>query len=302
MNNISQWIDSFIFYLQVEKNASQHTVKHYRADIERFVAFAQAQGAGEVLFAQVTPLLIRSYLGHLSANAYSRSTISRRISALRSFFRFQCNQGLLPDNPCKALHTPKKKQLLPVFLDFFEIEDLLQLPKPDMLGRRDRAILELLYATGVRVSELTGLTVANIDFFNRCLLVYGKGRKERIVPMGRKAVEALQSYLSRSRPRLYEKYDGNPHYQVFLNSKGGPLTDRSIRRTLDKYVAMLAIHKAVSPHTIRHTFATHMLDRGADLRSVQEMLGHVNLSTTQIYTHVTKERLKSVYKDTHPRA
>lgn len=302
MDTIAQTIQNFILHLQVEKNASQHTVTYYRADLERFVAFAQEQGAGEALFTQVTPLLLRSYLGSLTANGYSRATINRRISSLRSFFRFQCNHGLIAENPCKFLHTPKMKKLLPVFLDVPEINDLLKLPSQDLLGRRDLAVLELLYATGIRVSELAGLTIANVDFFNRCVLVYGKGRKERIVPVGTKAIIALEEYLKKSRPRLYQKYQGNAHYRVFLNHRGGPLSDRSVRRIVDKYVNQLALHKSVSPHTIRHTFATHLLDRGADLRSVQEMLGHVNLSTTQIYTHISKERLKATYKDTHPRA
>ena len=300
--HIPQMIDNFILYLQVEKNASPHTVSQYRSDIEMFVAFVREQGAGETLFDGVTTLLLRNYLAFLSQRGYERSTISRRISSLRSFFRFQCNQGVLTENPCKTLHTPKKKKLLPVFLDTVEITDLMNLPSGDVLGQRDAAVLELLYATGIRVSELAGLTVANIDFFHRCLLVYGKGRKERIVPMGRKAVEALESYLARSRPRLYNRHSGTPHYQVFLNHRGGPLTDRSVRRIVDKYVDMLAINKHVSPHTLRHTFATHLLDNGADLRSVQELLGHVSLSTTQIYTHVTKEKLKGIYKNTHPRA
>jgi integrase/recombinase XerC len=189
-----------------------------------------------------------------------------------------------------------------MFLDLTEVNNLLAAPKNDVLGLRDRAILELLYASGLRVSELVGLTIANIDFHDRCILVYGKGAKERIVPTGRKAIDALEKYLVSSRPRLYSQYQGEPHYGLFVNSKGGPLTDRSIRRIIDKYVKALAIEKKVTPHTLRHTFATHLLEHGADLRSVQEMLGHVSLSTTQLYTHVTQERMKLVYHQTHPRA
>lgn len=302
MEHVAQQIDNFIYYLQVEKNASQHTVNNYRADLEIFVSFAEEQGAGEVLFTQVTPLLVRSYMARLKDCSYSRATITRRIAALRSFFRFLCNQNIIQQNPCKAVHTPKLAKRLPVFLDETEIADILDLPARDELGLRDLALLEVLYATGIRVSELTGLTIASIDFSNNCALVYGKGRKERIVPMGRKASEALECYLRLSRPKLYSKYEGSPHCRLFVNSRGGPLTDRSVRRVLDKYVNMLASTKNISPHTIRHTFATHLLNNGADLRSVQEMLGHANLSTTQIYTHISRERMKSIYKNAHPRA
>ncbi len=301
MDTSIKYLEDFILYLRIEKNASPHTVNNYRADIERFFVFAREQCVGEVLFANVTPLLIRAYLAHLKEEDYARRTIARRIAALRSFFRFLCRESVLLANPFKAIHTPKLEKRLPVFLDPNEITDILNLPGNDTLGRRDAALLELLYATGVRVSELAGLTIRDVDLASGYALVYGKGSKERVVPVGRKALDAIKDYLATSRPRLYA--DSTPgHNTLFVNKSGGPLTDRSIRRILAKYVDQLAITKHVSPHTIRHSFATHLLNNGADLRSVQELLGHVNLSTTQLYTHVTKERMKAVYKLAHPRA
>lgn len=297
-----QQIEQFFRYLRLEKNASPHTVKSYREDIEQFWEFALQHEGGEVHFAAITPLLIRTYLAQLKADDYARTTIARRIAALRSFYRFLCREGLVDINPFKLVHTPKIEKKLPVFLDEGEITDLLELPADDALGRRDAAIMELLYASGVRVAELTGLKTGDVDLVSRFIIVCGKGAKERIVPIGRTAATALEHYLADARPQLYSKWRKEQHQYLFVNSKGGPLTDRSVRRIVDKYVAILAVAKKVSPHTIRHTFATHMLNNGADLRSVQEMLGHVNLSTTQLYTHVTKERLKAVYRETHPRA
>ncbi|MBP2653130.1 MAG: xerC 2 [Firmicutes bacterium] len=295
-------LEDFIRYLRVEKNASQHTINSYRADIERFFEFAKEKGVTEADFAQISPILIRAYLAILKEEDYARRTIARRVAALRSFFRFMCREEIVGENPFSSVHTPKLDKRLPVFLDLEEVDALLALPDKSALGRRDAAILELLYATGIRVSELAGLTVQDVDLTTGYVLVYGKGAKERVVPVGRKAVGAIAGYLDSSRPRLRAMGVTPPHDILFVNKNGGPLTDRSVRRIVEKYVNALAITKNVSPHTIRHTFATHLLNNGADLRSVQELLGHVNLSTTQLYTHVTKERIKSVYKDAHPRA
>lgn len=294
-------LEQFILYLRVEKNASRHTVDNYRADIGRFFEFACNRGINAANFADITPILIRAYLAEMKQGDYARRTIARRIAALRSFFRFLCRESIIDDNPFKLIHTPKLEKRLPVFLDPAEICQLVELPRQDVLGLRDCAILELLYATGVRVSELVGLTLNDLDFDTGYVLVYGKGSKERVVPVGKKAVAAVKTYLTVSRPLLYAKYRLSHNY-LFVNKKGGPLTDRSIRRIIDKYVDSMAMAKNVSPHTIRHSFATHLLNNGADLRSVQELLGHVNLSTTQLYTHVTKERIKSVYQQAHPRA
>lgn len=299
---MNQYVRQFIQYLEIEKNASQHTVANYCADIKLFFSFAQLHGVGEAVFADITAPLIRSYLAALKEQGCARTTIARRIAVLRSFYRFLCREGIVSGNPFAAVHTPKLAKRLPVFLDIAEITELLALPPTDPLGRRDRAILELLYASGLRVSELVGLSVQDVIADSRYVLVYGKGAKERIVPVGSVALTAIDAYLQKARPVLYAKHTGPAHQMLFLNNKGGVLTDRSVRRIVDKYVEKLALDKHVSPHTLRHTFATHLLNRGADLRSVQEMLGHVNLSTTQLYTHVTKERLKTVYRHAHPRA
>ena len=301
MDSITNYLEQFMMYLRVEKNASQHTLNNYRADIGRFFKFAVSHVADEVKLADITHITIRAYLAQMKQEDYARRTIARRVAALRSFFRFLCRESVLGENPFKAVHTPKLERKLPVFLDPGEIDGLLDLPANNVLGKRDKAVLELLYATGVRVSELAGLSVKDVDFDSSYVLVYGKGSKERVVPVGRKAITALKDYLAGSRPKIYAKQSGGHNY-LFVNSRGGPLTDRSVRRIVEKYVDLMSIAKNVSPHTIRHTFATHLLNNGADLRSVQELLGHVNLSTTQLYTHVTKERIKSVYQQAHPRA
>jgi tyrosine recombinase XerC len=307
-SDVERLIDKFILYLKLEKNASYHTVHNYQRDILQFVEFVCGQEAGESLFLDITPLMIRSYLAFLKSEQYAKATIMRRIAALRSFFKFLCRENILQNNPCKTVRTPKLDKRLPVFLDINEIQELIALPENNPLGIRDKAVLEMLYATGIRVSELAGITLQDIDFSGRAIIVSGKGAKQRIVLMGRNAVNVLESYLSDSRPILcsnpgeYGHQTNKIHNHVFVNNRGGPLSDRSVRRIVDKYVEAMAIKKNVSPHTIRHTFATHLLDNGADLRTVQELLGHVNLSTTQLYTHVTTERLKTSYKQFHPRA
>lgn len=298
---LKETIEQFILYLKVEKNASPHTIESYRSDIRHFLEFAEAKCAGEVLFTNVTPIFIRSYLADLKEHAYARRTIARRIAALRSLFRHLLRESIIASNPFQNVQTPKLDKRLPQFLDTVEMERLLSLPDQSDLGRRDAAILELLYAAGLRVSELVGIQLQDVDLTSRYILVTGKGSKERIVPIGTVAAKVLGEYFFKNRPVLYKRQTIQHNY-VFLNSKGGPLSDRSVRRILDKYISLMALEKKVSPHTIRHSFATHLLNNGADLRSVQELLGHVNLSTTQIYTHVTKERLKSVYKNAHPRA
>ena len=245
--------------------------------------------------------LARRYLASLVNQNYSRRSIARHIAALRSFGRYLSREQLLEVNPFVGIRTPKLERRLPQFLDVPEIDHLMELPTNTILGRRDLAILELLYGAGIRVSELTGLTLSQIDLTERYVLVFGKGSKERIVPIGQKAVQAIAVYLQNSRPLLGIK-QANKTDNLFLNHSGTPLSDRSIRRILEKYVEMLAVKKSVTPHTLRHSFATHLLDNGADLRSVQELLGHVSLKTTQVYTHVSSERLLSVYRNSHPRA
>lgn len=292
----------FLRFLQVEKNVSPHTIAAYKSDAEQFLAFLRRlYGREEPDLRRVTPSVIRVYLAELQQHGQSRATIARRMASLRSFWRYLCREDVLAANPFKLVHSPKLARRLPIFLEVPEVTALLALPDGSVLGLRDRAILELIYAAGLRVSEAVGLNIGDIDLEQRTVLVFGKGAKERIVPIGRAAVEAMRRYLAQARPQLAGK-SLVANRRLFLNRYGGPLTDRSVRRMVEKYVHRLAVHKHVSPHTLRHSFATHLLNNGADLRSVQELLGHANLSTTQLYTHITKKRLAAVYRDAHPRA
>ena len=296
-----QYPERFLSYLTVEKACSELTVTNYRKDLTSFAAFWRERAKGAVLWERVSPLDIRAYLALLNEKGYARRTIARRISALRSFYKFLVRENILDTSPLAKVRSPKLEKKLPGFLDEVEIDELLALPDSKPLGRRDQAVLELLYATGCRVSELVGLTLERLDLSNRFVILLGKGNKERLVPLGNTCCAALAAYYP-FRLELMQKYRAEQHDQVFVNSRGGPLTDRSVRRILDKYISQLALRKQVSPHTIRHTFATHLLSHGADLRAVQELLGHANLSTTQIYTHVTTERIAAVYKQNHPKA
>ncbi len=296
-----QIIKDFIDFLHLEKNASLHTGKNYCNDLKDFFLFVFVDNVKEVDFSKLTSLYIRSYLAFLNEEKYSKRTIARKISALRSFCNYLVREGSLKDNPFSKVKTPKLDKKLPTFLQEIEIQEMFCLPKDDELGQRDAAVLELLYATGCRVGELVRIKIPDIDFSNRYVLLFGKGSKERIVPIGNKAVSVVKKYITNSRATLLQK-SSMFHDSLFVNSRGGKLTDRSVRRIIEKYIDILAISKKISPHTIRHTFATHLLNNGADLRSVQEMLGHANLSTTQIYTHVTTDKMTSVYKNTHPRA
>ncbi len=251
---------------------------------------------------EVTYLHLREYLTYLMRQEYSRKTIARKLSGLRSFYRFLLREKVVEKNPVKEISTPKMPKLLPKYLYQEEMSVLLK--QPDVttpLGIRDRAILEMLYASGTRVSELVGLTVESLDLDIGVALVFGKGSKERYVPIGKEAISSLQHYLQEARPKLIMK-SNKEHPTLFLNARGGPLTDRSVRRVIDKYLSSASVSLKASPHTFRHSFATHLLDGGADLRAVQELLGHRNISTTQIYTHVSKERLRETYNQSHPRA
>lgn len=300
VNKENTLLEKFLNYLGVEKNCSPLTISNYRRDVYFFYDFLHQRYNGDVKWQSIGVLDIRAYLAMLNTEKYARRTIARRISSLRSFFKYMVRENIVEYNPFAKIKTPKLDKRLPVFLEEFEVNELLELPPKTLLGLRDQAVLEMLYATGCRVSELVGLTLERIDTGNRYALLLGKGNKERIVPLGHTCCRALEAYYD-ARAELMAKYNASHDY-VFVNSRGGVLTDRSVRRILDKYISQLALHKNVSPHTIRHTFATHLLDHGADLRAVQELLGHANLSTTQIYTHVTTERIASVYEKNHPRA
>lgn len=290
---MERYIEKFINYLKVEKNASRHTVTNYSIDLESFAAFL-----GEKDISSVDHLTLRRYLAEMRAKNYSKRTIARKLASLRTFFKFLYREGHIKTNPASAILTPKLDKKLPVFLDVDRVAKLVQSPSADdAAGLRDRAILETLYSTGIRVSELVGLDEDDIDFISGVLKVLGKGSKERMVPIGEPAIAAIRKYTEKRDARRVKDKKA-----IFLNKSGRRLTDRSVRRIVDKYIRSCSIVEHISPHSLRHSFATHLLDRGADLRSVQELLGHMNLSTTQIYTHVTMERLKTVYDKAHPRA
>lgn len=289
-------VERFLRFLEVERNYSPRTCVAYRYDLTGFAAFLDAHGGATAeRLARVDPLLLRRYLAELHQSS-QRSTIARKLSVLRSFFRFLVREGVLPFNPAEGMATPKLDRYLPKTLSVDEASALMEHGRPpDLLGLRDRAIVELLYSSGLRISELTGLDVGDLDLAAQLVRVLGKGRKERIVPVGRKAVAALTAYLTaRGAPA-----DDEP---LFLNARKGRLTPRSIQRHLKTRLLTAGILKDISPHALRHTFATHLLDGGADLRAIQELLGHASLSTTQRYTQVSVDQLMAVYDKAHPRS
>jgi integrase/recombinase XerC len=289
---MQRYIDKFINYLKIEKNASKHTITNYSIDLAAFSLFL-----GEKDVSAVDHLALRRFLAEMRAKNYSKRTVARKLASLRSFFKFLYREGYIKSNPITAISSPKLDKKLPKFLDVAKMTKLILAPDTKTeSGLRDRAILESLYSTGIRVSELVGLDVSDVDFISGVIKVLGKGSKERMVPIGDEAIAALRKYLGKRSKSVKDKE------AVFLNNHGRRLTDRSVRRVIDKYIHSCSIEEKISPHSLRHSFATHLLDKGADLRSVQELLGHMNLSTTQIYTHVTMERLKSVYDKAHPRA
>jgi len=298
----------YLKYLQGERNASQHTLLSYGQDLSQFLSFWADEGRPleEQQPAAVDHLLVRSYLASLQRHGYSKRSMARKLAALRSFFRYLCRLGVLEQNPADHVSTPKQEQKIPEFLYEDEVVNLLMCPDSRTpLGIRDRALLETLYATGLRVSEVVGLNLRDVDYSLGQVTVFGKGSRERIVPLGSEAIGALGRYLQYARPELLrQRRDGGvlAEQALYLNRFGKRLTARGVRYLVEGYVSHTAIKRKCSPHTIRHSFATHLLNHGADLRSVQEMLGHLNLSTTQIYTHVTKERLKKVYDQAHPRS
>jgi integrase/recombinase XerC len=300
-------MDAFLQYLRIEKSASKHTTDNYFRDIQQFYLFSTNQEALCEDMELLVPdrLLIREYLAYLKGKDYARTSVARKLAAMRSFFRFLCREQIVLNNPFMHVSTPKKEKRLPDFLFVDEAVSLMEAPDVQTdQGQRDSAILEVLYASGIRVSELTGLDVHHIDMDQGTMLVFGKGSKERIVPIGSKAIEALTRYLKGGRMKILQNAKKSILMEkaLFLNKFGERLSNKGVRRIIDKYVDQIAMQKHVSPHTLRHSFATHLLDAGADLRSVQELLGHVNISTTQIYTHVTRAQMKNVYRRAHPRA
>lgn len=297
-------ISSFMDYLYIEKNASAMTIKNYKLDLEQFIDFIAAKYGVEKEEIGIDFLdhkIVREYLIYLQEKGLKRSSMARKLASLRSFAKYLCRENILDDNPLSLVSTPKQERRLPKFLYPDEVQALVDAPDADTpIGMRDKAVLETLYASGVRVSELASLNVKDFSLHDDFIKVKGKGGKERLVPLGRKAYEALIVYIEKGRPKLLKR--GNPDEEaLFLNGKGNRLSDRGIRGIIDKYVSEVSVNLKISPHTLRHSFATHLLNNGADLRSVQEMLGHVKLSTTQIYTHLTRENIKNVYENTHPR-
>ncbi len=303
MSTAFSHLDHFIEYLRSSRRASPHTLRCYSADLVRFFQFLEARGlaAGEAPLPSIDYLVIRRYLGELAQRNYARRSIARQLSSLKAFFKFLQRDGRVEQNPAAGVSAPKLPRKLPEVLERDEVEALLAAPDPKTpRGLRDRAILELLYATGLRVSEVSALPLAALDLVEGEARVIGKRDKERSVILGRPSVEALRSYLREARPLLEQH---SPTDAVFLNQTDGRrLSERSIHKLVVRYANAVGLGRPVTPHTLRHTFATHMLEQGADLRIVQELLGHASLSTTQIYTRVSREHLKRVYEHAHPRA
>ena len=300
-NALTQYLDGFVNYLIAERDASPYTVKNYSHEIAEFIEFARQQGVTQL--DQIERNVLRMYLTWLAAENKARSSIARRLSELRSFGKFLVREGTLKVNVFDSVSAPTPGKRLPEYLEHDEAEALVTAPDTSTpAGLRDRAILEVLYAAGLRVSELVGLDVDHVDSSRGQLWVWGKGGKERVALLGQPAVHALKAYLRDDRPPLLK---GKSSRALFLNQRDGRrLTTRAVGLLLKKYAKRAALRQAgrVHPHLLRHTFATHLLDGGADLRVVQELLGHADLATTQIYTHVTQARARDVYRKAHPRS
>ncbi len=284
-------IEQFCSFLKVEKDVSPHTLKAYTKDLEEFLSFTVKKPK------EINNVDIRNFLASLHYKKLKKTSISRKLATIRSFYKYLHREGLVKNNPAKLVTSPKVQKTLPRFLTIDEVFALMRSPQGDTFqAERDKAILELLYSSGPRVSELTGLDMSDLDIKEALIRVKGKGKKERILPVGSKALDAIKNYLPE---RILLKKKSRA---LFLNNRGGRLTQRSVRRIVDKYARMIAFRGNLSPHALRHTFATHLLHGGADLRSIQELLGHSSLSTTQKYTHVDIAHLTEVYDKAHPMA
>ncbi len=291
-------MDRFLAHLEVERNLSPETLRAYRSDLEQLYAFFRAQSDQDVVGLDV--FQARRYLAHLQATGYSKSTVVRKLASIRGYFRYLEREGIAERSPFHEVRTPRIRKPLPHFLTVSEVVRLIETPENESFrGTRDRCVLEVLYSTGLRVSELVALDWRDIDTVDGVLRARGKGRKERIVPIGSFALEALHRY----RATIPAEWDpAEEETAIFLNRFGNRISDRSIRKVLDKHLKKSGLDHKTSPHTLRHSFATHMLDGGANLREVQELLGHKHLATTQIYTHLTHERLAAAYRGAHPHA
>jgi len=308
---MQKYIDDFIRHLKYERNASAHTLRNYLSDLVQFydhLAPADRDGhRREVPLPEIDNLTIREYMATLYDQNRKKSSIHRKVASLRTFFRYLCREGILEVNPATLVSSPRVERKLPNHLTIEQMVRFIETPETEtVLGKRDRAILELLYASGLRVSELVGLNLTDIDFDNLTIRVKGKGRKVRIIPFGSHARTALQGYLAVRGELLFAAARENPEKvdpdAVFFNYQGTRITTRSVGRMIDKYVRMCADLHHISPHSLRHSFATHLLDAGADMRAIQELLGHARLSTTQQYTHVSLDKLMEVYDRSHPKA
>jgi integrase/recombinase XerC len=287
---------AFLRHLVRERNASPHTVRAYGEDLQQFSSYMREALGREPRPEDADHVLIRGFLADLHRRGLKKTSSARKLAGLRTFFRYLCREGRLDRNPARALLSPRLEKRIPSPLEEAQVEVLLDVPGNDAPSVRARAILELLYATGIRCAELVGLDLGEVDLEARMVRVVGKGRKERIVLFGTRAREALRAWLG-ARAGLRPRTDA-----VFVNLRGGRLSDRSVRALVRRRVDQVALTRRCSPHTLRHSFATHLLARGADLRAIQELLGHASLSTTQLYTHVDTRQLLEVYKKTHPRA
>ncbi len=290
-------LDQFLQYLLVEKGASKNTVEAYGHDLSRFLAYLQKKGSQRI--ESVSKNDIKAFLLTLRKGALSARTVGRNLVVLRSFFKFLLQEGRIEVNPTEEIESPATAKTLPEVLSLKEVEQLLEQPNPQTpLGLRDRAMLELLYATGMRVSELTRMTTNQLNLEGGYALLYGKGSKERLVPLGGEAIRWVSQYLKTARKELIKGKD-TPY--LFVNRSGGAMSRQRFWKNIKTYGRKAGIRRRITPHLLRHSFASHLLERGADLRSVQMMLGHADISTTQIYTHVTGERLKKVHQRYHPR-
>ena len=300
-------IEQFLEHLRYERNVSAHTLRNYASDLEQFLDFLDPSGARPRTLPAITEidhLTIREWLATLHTAQKKKASIARKLAALRTFFQFLVREEIVELNPAKLVATPRLEKKLPTHLSIEEAIRFIESPDSETdLGKRDRAMLELMYATGVRVAELTTLNVADVDLHNRLIRVTGKRRKQRIVPFGDPAADAIRSYLQvRDKFLVNAPISKRDEEVLFLNYQGTRITTRSVGRMVEKYIRLCAGMHNISPHALRHSFATHLLDSGADLRDIQELLGHARLSTTQIYTHVSMEKLVEVYDKAHPKA
>lgn len=299
---------AFGAHIEIERNFSPHTKRSYLSDLRQFQDFLSennisAKEDGDDRVIHIDQTTIRAFLAFLYRKKIKKVTISRKISSLRAFFKYLLREGRVKNNPAEMIQTPKVEKYLPTFLSVDEAFSLTGIEfKDDVFGLRDRATIELFYSSGIRVSELTGLNVDDIDWNSSLVKIRGKGKKERIIPVGEPALEALKSYVQKRDELLKKNLTNDINTPLFLNKSGTRITTRSVGRLLDKYVSLSGINKKIGPHVLRHTFATHLMDGGADLRVIQELLGHESLSTTQKYTSTSVSRLMEVYDKAHPKA